>query len=446
MKAPYLLPALVIGLLAYSSLVVGEETTDESKEKEAVVLDGVFESKDSQAIKAGTKQFKSLVIRDIVPSGTRVKQGDKIVSFESDELDEQLRDAEAALELARVSLDEAEFDFEQFVAAQRLDRQDAERAWQLAKQAFDNYANVDRGRNIKSAEFSLKSSRASYENALEELQQLEKMYKEDELTEESEEIVLKRAKQAVESAQFRLENAEIQNKRTIQQRVPAETAEHEAKLARAEMTYDKAKTTLKFVRQKRELEFKETERKFRKQKEDFEQLREDRRKLVAQASNDGIVYHGKVTRGRLTDKPSSLAPGSKVTSEQVLATLTRPDELQIRVDLDEKILRQIQVGAVGIATPTAFPELKIDTKVKSVSSVPFSKGKFDCVLSADISTDSAIVPGMSCTIKFPSVDHVDEDEKREDDEDADDEDEEHEDEEGEDEEGEDKDDEDETDV
>ena len=42
------------------------------------------------------------------------------------------------------------------------------------------------------------------------------MYEADDPTEESEEIVLKRAKQAVEAAQFRLEGVEIQSNRVVE--------------------------------------------------------------------------------------------------------------------------------------------------------------------------------------------------------------------------------------
>ena len=50
----------------------------------------------------------------------------------------------------------------------------------------------------RSAANSLKSSEQTLEYQLEELKQLEKMYKEDDLTEETEEIVLKRQRDAVE--------------------------------------------------------------------------------------------------------------------------------------------------------------------------------------------------------------------------------------------------------
>ena len=112
-------------------------------------------------------------------------------------------------------MEEDEAAYVAFKAGQVLDKAAAERALKLAKQAFDNYQQVDRDRSVANANFSLKSAEASLANAMEELKQLEQMYKEDELTEESEEIVLKRAQQAVESAEFRFEGTKVQTERTL---------------------------------------------------------------------------------------------------------------------------------------------------------------------------------------------------------------------------------------
>ena len=120
-------------------------------------------------------------------------------------LDKQIKEAEIELRLAQLKLDDDEYAHEQFLETQKLDRAAAELARKKAQQDYDNFVQVDRERQIKSAAYNLKSSQSTLENAKEELEQLEQMYKEDDLTEESEEIVLKRAKQSVEFAEYRLE-------------------------------------------------------------------------------------------------------------------------------------------------------------------------------------------------------------------------------------------------
>ena len=384
-----------------------EKQTTEEKEaakpaaKAAVKATGYFEPVGALELTAGTEQVKSLVIKRIVPHGTRVKKGQAIVWFETEAVDKQVSDAENALRLAELAQQESAFDDQQFLAIQKLDRQTAVRAKRDAQRAFDNFVKIDRDRNVETTEFNLKSSRASLENALEELRQLEKMYKEDELTEESEEIVLKRAKRSVESAQFRLKSSEILAQRTLTQSIPGEQETQDDALARALLTYDKAMRSLDLARQRRDIEVAKGKKAFAKQQSDMQELRADRKHMVLQAPADGIVYHGKLTRGKLSEKPSALAADVTVTNKQVLVTLVNPAALQVRIDLPESALQRVKVGGTGIAKPKAFADRKIPVTVKLVSLVPLANGKHDCVLSVKLGKQQpAVMPGMSCEVEF----------------------------------------------
>ena len=68
----------------------------------------------------------------------------------------------------------------------------AKRSHRVANEDFTYFDKTNRVQREKSARFNLKSAEQRLENALEELKQLEKMYKADDLTEETEEIILKR--------------------------------------------------------------------------------------------------------------------------------------------------------------------------------------------------------------------------------------------------------------
>src|SRR6056297_2025283 len=226
-------PAFLLAILAVIAgpPAIGKDSEDETaKATVTIEIEGVFESAAAEELRAGTEQIESLVIKRILPHGTEVKQGRNVVWFENEDIDKQIRDVELELRLAELALREAEFKHEQFLEGQQLDRQAAERTRQRARQDHDNFVQIDRDHQLISAEFSLKTSRASLENAQEELEQLEKMYRADDLTEESEEIVLKRARLAVENAQFRLEGAEVQTNRALEQSIPRSETDEEEKL------------------------------------------------------------------------------------------------------------------------------------------------------------------------------------------------------------------------
>ncbi len=342
------------------------------------------------------------MIKRIVPHGTVVSKGENLVWFEREEIDKKIKDADIALQLAKFNLEGEVFDYEQFLKSQQLDKEAAERSRQAAQQDYDNFVEVDRERQLKSAAFSLKSSLASLENAQEELKQLEQMYKEDDLTEESEEIVLKRAKQAVESAQFRLESTEIQIQRMVDQGIPRQTADPRGITSAGRDGLSKVDHELNLARQRREIELAQAKDKFEQQEKDLVELKEERKRMVLTSPIDGIALHGKLNRGRLGDKPSTLETGSKVTNKQVLITVVDPKRLQIRaVDLDEKELGVVKEGVDCKVTIQAFPELKATGTVKSISMVPYAGNKYDCVVTLHAGKDkSKLLPTMGCELVF----------------------------------------------
>ncbi len=401
--------------IAVAGLLRADETEPESAsdaKPKVVTVEGVFEAVSAAEVMAAAEQIDSFVIKRIVPHGSEVKQGQNLVWFDREEIDEKIEDSETDLRLAKVGIDRAIFDHEQFLKTQELDRAAAERERKAARQAYDNFVDVDRDRKAKSAAFNLKSARASLENAQEELKQLQQMYEEDDLTEESEEIVLKRAKQSVDSAQFRFETTEIQTNRVLEQEIPRSVKEQESSLSRAELAYEKKMHEMKLERQKREIELAKEKEKLRKKERDLAELKEDRKAMVLTSPINGIALHGKLTRGRLPEKPSTLDADSKVAGKQVLITVVNPKKLQVRADLSEKQLGVVTEGTRCKVIINAFPDLEANGVVKSVSKVPYAATKYDCVVSLRTIKDApGLIPTMTCELKFdsPSEDEDDED-------------------------------------
>ena len=68
--------------------------------------------------------------------------------------------------------------------------------------------------------FSVKSAVEYLEYAKEELRQLEKMYRSKDLTEETEEIILRRTRFQVESSEVQLKEAELRRDVTLKVELP----------------------------------------------------------------------------------------------------------------------------------------------------------------------------------------------------------------------------------
>ncbi len=387
----------------FSSFATAQEATKTEEEQPVaeVTLTGTFEAVQSSELIVNADELKSLVIRNVVPHGSKVRKGQVVASFETEPVDEKIEAGQYSLQLARISMEEDEAAYVAFKAGQVLDKAAAERALKLAKQDFDNYQQVDRDRSVANAHFSLKSAEASLANAMEELKQLEQMYKEDELTEESEEIVLKRAQQAVESAEFRFEGTKVQTERTLQQSIPLEAIQQQETLTRAEMAHKSSMLSLKNAALRKEIEIRRKREQLQKQEQEIKDLQAERKQLVITAPHDGIAYHGPLTRGKLSDKPSSLQSGSTVSDDQVLVTLVNPAKLQIRTELTETLLKQVSVGLNGTAVSNAVNGDPMNVRVKTVDRIPYANNKFDCVI-AVIKYSGDIVPGTSCAVTLPT--------------------------------------------
>ncbi len=378
------------------------EPASASDEKPKVTkVAGVFQAVTAIEMTVDNEQFSSLEIKRLLPHGTSVKKGQNIVWFDTEQIDKTIKKNELERKLAKVNLMDEEFKLEQFFKTQALDKDAAQRARKIAQQKFDNYMSVDRERDVRVAQFNLKSSQMSLENAMEELKQLEQMYKEDDLTEESEEIVLKRTKQSVEFAEFRFDGTKISTERTIQQSIPRKDASEKEALERAELAFQKSMEELQRSRDRKEIEMAQKRDQFMEQQHKFEELLNERKRMVWQSPIDGIVLHGTLNRGKLAEKPSALKAGSKVSADQVVVTVVSPAKLQVRIDLDEKVVGLVKPTTKCKIVPRAYPETHLDGTVKSVSSVPYAGSRFDCVVTFKPNKSTPVLlPTMGCDIEF----------------------------------------------
>ena len=192
--------------------------------KLSVEIDGVLEAVHMHPVAFTPKQWSDLLVTKAVPQGATVNKGEPLVWLDTQMIDRQIRDLQLAAELGAASLRQAELDAAALEQTGPLQLAAARRAKQAADEDLDYYLKVSRARSIKAAHFSVSNAEQNLENAEEELRQLEKMYKEDDLTEETEEIILKRSRNDVEAARYYLESARLQRDRTLSVLLPRETS------------------------------------------------------------------------------------------------------------------------------------------------------------------------------------------------------------------------------
>lgn len=382
-----LIVAALLGLLSLPALAQEEEsekpkthTVKTGPFEVEVTLDGVFESTETYEIVLRPEVWSSLKVEEVVPEGTRVKKGDTLLKLETDKLDESIRDQEFALKLSELALAQAEVSLKSLEKSVPLDLEAARRSQRIAEEEMKYFLEVTEAQRKESAKESLKSAEYSLEYAQEELDQLEQMYKADDLTEQTEEIILKRAQRSVERSQYFLDLAKDRYERSMKYTIPREKQQVEESYVRSEIDLVKAEATLPKSLDKQRIDFEKTKLEHARLEEKLQQHQADRALMVVKAPAAGLVYYGQADRGQWTTAATvrkQLRPFGTVSANSVLMSIVAGDPTLVRVDVPEKDYRYFKPGAAAAIKPKAFPRTTYEGKCGELGPVAVKSGTFD---------------------------------------------------------------------
>ena len=372
--------------------------------KVEITLKGVFESTSLTEVLIkpevwGPGMGGMTVVKAVEP-GTSVKAGDVLLTLDREKIDRAIRDMEADQKLADLAIRMTELDLPIAERSAPLDLAAAEQAHNRADEDLRKFLAVDRPLAVESAEFSLKNAAHSLEYAEEELKQLQKMYRKD-LTEETEEIILKRQKYQVEGAKFMLKMAENRREQSLKVDLPRREQDLRDGAAKAALAWEKARTTGPLAVNQKRLALEKAKYERAHGAERLANLNRDRDLFTVRAPADGIVYYGRCVLGQwpaAAGLVAKLQKGGSISPDEVFMTIVRPWPVTVRATVDEKDRSLVSVGSACKVTPTALPNVKLAGKVERISRVPIG-GAFEVVVSFDAAPGDAIVPGMACSAK-----------------------------------------------
>ena len=368
-------------------------------------FDGVFESTDMKEVKADFESWSDLKIETVVEQGTVVTAGQVLMKLNTRTIEKAIKEAEFAVKTAEFDLAAAKLDMKEATETFELDKAVAERTWNNAKQDYEYYQNVQLPDRMDDLAYSEKSAGYFLEYSTDELDQLTQMYTEDELTEESEEIVLKRARRSVESAERNKKRSLRRIARDRSTNVPREKITRQESLQRSEMAYERSMKTLPISKQKKEIALAKAEFNFQEKTRKLTELRQDLANMTLTSPANGVVYYGKCNRGKWVGGSGgpkrNLQPEKKVTANTVLMTIVEVGKMMVRADLSESEINSILPGMRGKSKLKTPAGNVIPATVKTLSRIPLDSGKFDCqVVVENVPSDGSIMPGMGCKLSF----------------------------------------------
>ncbi len=368
-------------------------------------LDGSFESRNMTEIIFHPEEWTSFTVVKAVEHGARVKKGDVLVEFDSEKIDKAIADLRTEQQIAEVALKSAEDQLSVLEKSTPLDLEASQRSQRLAEEDQKNYQDVIRPNAIKEADKYVKFYHQYLDYDREELEQLEKMYKADDLTEETEKIVLRRARDTVERGEFQVEQEELQRDQLLKYRIPRMDEQIKENVERRTLAWSKDRVELPLTLDKQRLDVAKQKVQIARSKEKLKNLLADQELMKIKAPCDGYVYYGRCQRGKFNEIASLtelLRRGGNAMPHHVLMTIVEPRPLIIHSTVSEDRLQYIRNGMDGKATPTGYPDLKLDVTVDEVGKMPISMGSFDLQFSLDLEDQvpKVIMPGMACKIKL----------------------------------------------
>ena len=229
------------------------------------------------------------------------------------------------------------------------------------------------------------------------------MYEADDLTEETEEVILKRQRYWVEQGKFRLKTAELARDRMARLAIPRqhETNEHAREMA--QLALAKAKHTLALGLNEKRFALEKDRHARSRASEKLARLKQDQELMVLRAPASGTVYYGRCVNGKwseIAEAAKKLLPGGTVAPRQVVMSVVDTDDVYVHAEVPAKHLPELSIGA---AAPVFVPALGVDElggRFVELSSTPVASGDFSAKVSLPGKQGSrAPVPGMTCKVK-----------------------------------------------
>ena len=376
-----------------------------------VELDGTFAAKKGTEIAIDPESWSAYVVLKAVEHGAKVKKGELLIACDTEEIDEALEDARRDFEIADLEFKRTTSEYELLKKLTPMELAEMKRSHAWAKEDEAYFWESQLPLEKEMIELSFEFSKFRLEYAKEELRQLEEMYGEDELTEETEEIILKRARKQVEAAEFMYRMEEAQYEREKSTLLPRTLQERKEGSKRRDMRYRLAEKLFPTAVKQRELVMAKAKIAHQKAKEKLDELIADRKLMTLKAPCDGIVYYGECVRGKwssASSMASKLKPNGKLGSKAVLLTILGDGPMRVEADFTEKQLRDVREGIKGSVKPTAYPDMKLEGIVDEVIPLPSSGTSFHAALNlARHPEDALLHPGMTCQVELTSYEKED---------------------------------------
>jgi len=316
-----------------------------------------------------------VIIKHVVPDGTRVEQGRTIIEFECKELTDEIERQELAVTVARHKCAQAASDFELKKKEMANRVRKAVQAVEDAKQDLVRYVNGewpnkkrDAERAIGAAEekWRLADDKLEFKKAINADPSFRSPYSENEIRAET---------LQVKNLKLEWEKAISEQKMLIEYDHPRQMRKLENAVTDAELELERAR-----LEEKKQMEMAKDNALSEKSMLDMKEavlkkLKEDYRKLVVKAEKTGLVVYD-VGGNRWWRPNVTVAVGEKINQRQQLMIIPDMTTLQIKTKVYESVINQISPGLKALVRFDSMPNRPVSGTVGKVAPLPSDKNRW----------------------------------------------------------------------
>ncbi|MGJ8642628.1 MAG: hypothetical protein ACSHX9_04405 [Luteolibacter sp.] len=396
----HLIPALLATAAQAGELTLEEKPFHIVQEFSATALPAK-----STPIRIDPDAWSSFKIVSISEHASNVKKGDPLVVFETEDIDKKITELKRSVEVKTLELAQAELALATLekTLPEKLKR--LERSADAAAEELAYFIGTRRKASEESAAVALKRQEQILASVKEELKQLLQMYEADDITEDTEEIILKNQRDQVAYQQFALRMEILNHKRTIEVSLPRQEISLTEKRDDTALSLAEGQKELPRAISLEKLEIAGLKTALSKLRESLKETEKDRTFFEIKAPSNGIFYYGVIEDGKWItgDLIKTLEPGGNAPTGKTFATfIPAGSEMSVIAFSNQDTAAALTTGIEATATLQGREDLAIPVKLSQLSNSPGTDGSYAMTFSATWPKEASPAAGQSLTVRAVS--------------------------------------------
>ena len=394
-------PFFLFSVLATACLTAGELTIQTAPLETTLEIGATVYPENATTFRLEPKQWTNFIISEVVDHGTPVKKDAVVVAFKKEEYERQLKESQEAAKGREIALAKLERELAELETATTHSLEGLKLAHDRAKESLDYFTTTGRALQIEDAKQSLDRAKRSLSYQEEELKQLLKMYEEDGITEETEEIILKRQRASVDSARFALKKATESTKWNLEKVIPRQAVDLRRAFEEAKLAYETGQLILPRSLEEKKLAVAKAKREDAHAAQKLAELEADGAFFELKSPVDGIAYHGEVTNDSwsLGGTAKFLFKSGTAPANTPLLSVIPPDSpIVMHGTVEQGQILSLSRELKGKAKVAGVDGTSFAVTVSSLDAAPQADGKYGVGMTVEMPEKTSLITGMKATV------------------------------------------------